>query len=155
MPRSGRSVSNGQESGERAKKSENRQSGGIMRILIVWESGEVRAELDDTPTARKIIEALPYESRASTWGDEVYFSLPVVTTLEENAHDVVDPGTVCFWVEGSSLAIPFGPTPASRGDECRLVTKVNIVGTIVGDPKELASIRDGDPVRVEAVSHEL
>jgi len=125
-----------------------------MRISIRWESGEVRADLEDTPTARKIIEALPYESRVNTWGDEVYLSLPVVTTLEENAHDVVDPGTICFWVEGSALAIPFGPTPASRGNECRLVTKVNIVGKVVGDPAELASLRDGDPLRVEAVLHE-
>jgi hypothetical protein len=122
-----------------------------MRILIIWDSGKVIAELKETPTGRKLFDALPCESTANTWGDEVYFSVPVSAELEEDARQVVDPGTVCFWVEGSSLAIPFGPTPISQGDECRLVTKVNVVGKIEGDPALLSSVRDGDRIRVERV----
>jgi len=122
-----------------------------MRIRIKWSSGELLAELDDTPTARKVYEALPCESSANTWGDEVYFGMPVQTELEEDARQVVDPGTVCFWVQGSSLALPFGPTPVSQGDECRLVTEVNILGKIEGDPKELGNVRSGEAIRVEAV----
>ncbi|MFQ5586601.1 MAG: cyclophilin-like fold protein [Thermodesulfobacteriota bacterium] len=123
-----------------------------MRISIVWGSGKVIAELEETPTGRKFIDALPCESKANTWGDEVYFSVPVSAELEEDARQVVDSGTVCFWVEGSSLAIPFGPTPISQGDECRLVTKVNVVGRIEGDPTLLGSVRDGDRIRVERVA---
>jgi hypothetical protein len=119
------------------------------QIRIVSGSVELTVELRDTPTARAILDALPCSSTARTWGDEVYFEIDAEATLEPDARDVVDPGTVCFWVEGRSLAIPFGPTPASTGDECRLVTRVNVVGRMVGDPRELRRVRDGDPVRVE------
>ncbi len=115
----------------------------MQRIKISWPGGELTAVLADTPTARQLIEALPCSSRAQTWGEEVYFSLPVAATLEADAVQVVDPGTVCFWVEGSSLALPYGPTPASRGSECRLVSKVNILGKLEGDPRLLAKVADG------------
>jgi len=118
------------------------------RIRIKWPRGEVVATLDDTPTARQIVAALPAKSRACTWGEEVYFALPVSVRKEKNAVDVVPPGIVCFWVEGSSLALPYGPTPASRGDECRLVTTVNVLGKLTGDPRALAGIRDGDAIEV-------
>ncbi|MDB5973349.1 MAG: hypothetical protein JWR07_109 [Nevskia sp.] len=115
----------------------------MQRIRISWPKGELTAVLADTPTVRKLIEALPCSSRAQTWGEEVYFSLPVDATLEADAVQVVDPGTVCFWVEGSSLALPYGPTPASRGDECRLISKVNVLGKLEGDPRQLAKVADG------------
>jgi hypothetical protein len=122
---------------------------GLTRIVIRAGSVDLTADLDDTPTARKLLAALPCAARASTWGDEVYFEVPVAAALEASAREVVEPGTVCFWVEGASLAIPFGPTPASRGTECRLVARVNVVGRLRGDPRLLAYVRDGDPVRVE------
>ena len=121
------------------------------RIRISWNNGEVFAVLEDTPTAGKLLEALPCVSRANTWGDEVYFEVPVEAELEPDARQVVDAGAVCFWVEGSSLALPYGPTPVSVGDECRLVTAVNVLGMIEGDPRTLASINSGDEVRVEEV----
>jgi len=74
--------------------------------------------------------------------------VPVSAELESDAQQVVPPGTICFWVEGRSLAIPFGPTPVSRSNECRLVTKVNLLGKLEGDPRALKSIRDGDEIRV-------
>jgi len=119
------------------------------RIKITWPSGSLTARLEDTATARKLLAALPVESSASTWGEEVYFGVPVKTLLEADARDVVDPGTVCFWVQGSSLALPFGPTPVSRGSECRLVTRVNVLGAIEGDARRLKTVRDGDAVKVE------
>jgi hypothetical protein len=69
--------------------------------------------------------------------------------LEADAQQVVDAGTVCFWVEGSSLALPFGPTPVSNGGECRLATRCNVLGMIEGDARRLTSVRDGEPIRVE------
>ena len=121
----------------------------MKRIRIRWPQGEAIASLLDTPTARKLLAALPCEASVNTWGEEVYFALPVSVALEADARQVVDPGTVCFWVEGRSLALPFGPTPVSRGSECRLVAKVNVLGRIEGDPRVLAQARDGDPIRVE------
>lgn len=121
-----------------------------MRICIAFPKGEIFAELQDTTTSNALMSALPFESSASTWGEEVYFSTPVRVELEADAREVVDPGTVCFWVQGNALALPFGPTPASRGDECRLVTRVNVLGAIEGDPRQLSQIADGDEIRVSA-----
>ena len=121
-----------------------------MRLRIRWPHGEVLATLDHTPTAQALARALPCSAPASTWGEEVYFSVPVDVALEAGAREVVEPGTVCFWVQGGSLALPFGPTPASRGEECRLVTAVNVLGRIDGDPRVLAGVRDGMWVTVEA-----
>ena len=123
----------------------------MAKIRIAWRSGEVIADLRDTPTAKKLLAALPCKASANTWGEEVYFSLPVKAQLEADAQQVVDSGTVCFWVDGAALALPFGPTPISKGNECRLVTKCNVLGKIEGDPGKLKSVRDGDAVRVEAV----
>jgi hypothetical protein len=125
-----------------------------MRIRISWSGGEVWGTLDDTPTAGKLLKVLPCSSTANTWGDEVYFSIPVSADLEPDARQVVPPGTICFWVEGQSLAIPFGPTPVSRGDECRLVTKVNLLGRLEGDPRALKTVTEGDTIRVEAATLE-
>jgi len=119
-----------------------------VRIEISWESGRLTAIMNDTPTARLVWEALPHTASASTWGEEVYFELPVRAELEDDARQVVDPGTVCFWTGGNSLALPYGPTPASQGDECRLVTEVNVIGSIEGDPRALSSVRDGIAIRV-------
>lgn len=119
------------------------------KIRVSWPKGTLIAVLRDTPTTRKLIEALPVESSANTWGEEVYFSVPVKVKLEPDARQVVEPGTVCFWVQGSSLALPYGPTPVSQGDECRLVTDVNVLGKLEGDSRKLKSVRDGDKIRVE------
>ncbi|MGA8051778.1 MAG: cyclophilin-like fold protein [Burkholderiales bacterium] len=105
--------------------------------------------LDDTPTAAALLEALPFESRAQTWGEEVYFETPVNTNLEPEARQIVEPGTACFWVEGSALALPYGRTPISTDAKPKLVTRCNLVGRIVGDARVLAQVRAGDKVRVE------
>jgi hypothetical protein len=86
----------------------------MVTIRIAWKSGEVTASLRDTPDGRALLAALPCESRASTWGDEVYFSLPVAMKLDADARQVVAAGDVCYWVQGNALALPFGPTPISR-----------------------------------------
>lgn len=124
----------------------------MARIRIVWRSGEVTADLRETPTTRALLAALPCKSAANTWGEEVYFGLPVQAKLESDARQVVDAGTVCFWVEGGALALPFGPTPVSTGDECRLATKCNVLGSIEGDARRLKSVREGETIRVEPIS---
>jgi uncharacterized protein len=123
-----------------------------MRVRISWADDELTAELADTPTTAALKKVLPVEGSANTWGEEVYFSIPVSVDLEPDARQVVDPGTVCFWVDGGALALPFGPTPISSGDECRLASACNILGVIDGDPQRLKSIEGGDKVRVEQAS---
>lgn len=121
-----------------------------MEIRIVWPAGQLTAHLDDTPTSRALIDALPIESRANTWGEEVYFDTKLSPALEDNAQQVVAPGTVAFWTDGDALALPYGPTPISRGDECRLASPCNVLGSVDGDPRRLATVQNGDPIRVEA-----
>lgn len=108
-------------------------------------------ELRDTPTAKALLAALPTQASASTWGEEVYFELPVTAALEPDAQQVVDPGTVCFWVQGGALALPYGRTPASKGTESRLVTRCNVVGKIVGEARQLQDIKEGTALRIEIV----
>ena len=120
-----------------------------MQIFIRWPQGELVANLEDTPTSQALIHTLPLESSANSWGDEIYFSVQLSANLEQNAQQVVDPGTVCFWTEGNALAIPFGPTPISEGNECRLVTACNVLGKVEGDPKTLSSVISGAAISVE------
>ena len=118
------------------------------RILIQWPSGKIIASLELTTTTEALLAVLPIESVAQTWGEEVYFSVPIMASLEADAMQVVEPGTVGFWTEGSCLAIPYGPTPIAVAGECRLAAPVNLLGCVDGDPRSLASIQPGDPVQV-------
>lgn len=120
----------------------------LARIRIEWKGGAVSATLDDTPTARALIAALPVTSSASIWGEEVYFEVPVKASLEANARQVVEPGTVCFWTEGNALALPFGRTPISDDARPKLASRCNVLGSIEGDPRALASVRAGDAITV-------
>lgn len=112
-------------------------------------SVEVTAELLDTPTADAVWQALPFFSSANTWGDEIYFAAPVGAAREADAKDVVEAGEIAYWVEGASIAIGFGPTPISRGDEIRLAAPTNIWARAIDDVRALKAVRDDDAVVVE------
>ncbi|MER7171009.1 cyclophilin-like fold protein [Streptomyces mesophilus] len=123
-----------------------------MQIRISWPADHLTATLEDTPTSRALAKALPITASAHTWGEEVYFDTGVSVEREAGAEQVVDPGTVAFWTDGDALALPYGPTPISRGEECRLASPCNLLGALDGDPRRLATVREGDPIRVELVT---
>ena len=103
----------------------------------------------NTPTAAAILEALPISSTARTWGEEVYFPVPVSVEKEDNARDVVKAGEIAFWVEGSCIAIGFGPTPISASGEIRLAAETNIWAKSKTDVRCLKAVQSGDPIRLK------
>lgn len=121
------------------------------RVRIVAGPITAEAVLYGTPTAEGVFKALPIEGRANRWGDEIYFSTPLDMPLEPEAREVVEPGELGFWPPGKALCIFFGPTPASRGDEVRAASPVNVFGRLLGDPKAFKRVKDGEKVRVEKV----
>ena len=120
-----------------------------MKLVIKSGSLSLAVDLKDTPTSRALFDAAPFEARAQTWGEEVYFSTPVQAALEKDARQVVEPGTVCFWTEGDAIALPYGRTPISSDERPKLASRCNILGRIVGDPKRLQAVKGGETVRVE------
>jgi uncharacterized protein len=118
------------------------------RIRITAGSIAADGVLDDSTTAGLIWDALPLAVAGETWGDEIYFSIPV-KAKPERPRETVDMGDLGYWPPGSAFCIFFGPTPASRGKEIRPASPVNVFGKVVGDPTVFKKVRSGTPVRVE------
>ncbi len=120
-----------------------------VKIRILIGDLKVEAELNDSKTAQLIWEALPIEAKANLWGEEIYFSIPVKTGLEKGAKEVVSAGDLGYWPTGHAFCIFFGPTAASRGDEIRAASAVNVIGKVLSDPKVFRKAKDGEKIVLE------
>ncbi len=117
---------------------------------ITVRAGEVTIDghLNDSPTADLLWEALTVKAVANTWGDEIYFSIPVTVEEDDSAQETVDLGAIAYWPPGNALCLFFGPTPMSRGDEIRPASAVNMLGMLEGDPTVLKSVQPGTIIEV-------
>jgi len=123
----------------------------VARIRFDFGTLLLEAELLDTPTAKAIAAKLPIASSALTWGEEVYFEVPVTVAREKDARAVVTPGEIAYWPDGPAIAIGFGRTPISKGDETRLASPCNVFAKALDDVKALGAVRAGTKVKVTKV----
>ena len=117
-------------------------------IIISVEDVSMKAEIYDTPTGKAILGALPIESTANVWGDELYFDIPVIMDSEPDAGEIVAVGDLGYWPVGSAFCIFFGPTPVSQGDAPRAYSPVNVVGKIIGDAKMFRQVAAGAVISI-------
>ena len=122
----------------------------MRKIKITAGDIIATATINDNATADAIWEALPIEANGNTWGDEIYFGIPVKIEAADDARDVVDMGALAYWPTGSAFCIFFGLTPASRDQEIRAASAVNIFGSIEGDATIFKNVPNGTLIRIEA-----
>lgn len=122
------------------------------KIRIKTPSVELTGELNDSPTALEITGKLPIEAEVQTWGDEIYFPIPVTMPLEPDAKSVVSVGDIGYWPRGRAFCLFFGPTPISKAGEIIPASAVNIVGRIEGDARLLKNARDGEKIKIERIT---
>ena len=121
-----------------------------MKKLILRINGKsLNLFLKETETAEKIYNAVPINSSINTWGEEIYFNTNLLINRENEAKAVVDFGEIAFWIEGSAIAIGYGKTPISSGDEIRLASPCNIWANADFDKSFFGDINDGDKVSLD------
>ncbi|GAB6182349.1 cyclophilin-like fold protein [Thermodesulfovibrio hydrogeniphilus] len=121
----------------------------MHRIKIIIDGKEIKAELDNTECAEKIYNALPIESEINEWGDEFYFSIGIKMPLDSTATTRVKVGDIGYWPPGEALAIFFGKTPISKGDDPVPASEVNLVGRLIDDPALLKKLKGARRIRIE------
>jgi hypothetical protein len=120
----------------------------VNKIKITAGDVTAFAELNDSPTAQAIWDALSIDARANTWGDEIYFGIAVKRGQEPDAREVVQMGKLGYWPPGHAFCIFFGRTPASKGDEIRAASAVNIIGKVEGNARVFKKVKDGTAITV-------
>ena len=122
----------------------------MHNINLKFSSYTINIKLRSTKTAIAIKNILPFKSTVKKWGEEIYFEIPIEESLdlENDAKDIINVGEIAYWIEGKCIAIGYGKTPISKGNEIKLATRTNIWGDALLNIKELSKIKDGDEVVV-------
>jgi len=124
----------------------------MNKIKIKFDQQTFTAELNESPTAAAIWEQLPIESRVNTWGEEIYFEVPVDMPQEADAREILSVGELGYWPVGKAFCIFFGPTPVSTDERPRAYSPVNILGRVLGDTQALKSIHNQSRVHLERMT---
>lgn len=128
----------------------SRKASEMRKIVIRAGEMSAEAELNESSTAVAIWEALPLEGAANTWGEEIYFRIPISHDLAPDANEVVQLGELAYWAQGQAFCIFFGATPISGPGEIRAASAVNVVGRLLDDPRKFLSVHAGTSVLMEA-----
>lgn len=123
----------------------------MSKISITIGRLQMEAELFHSPTARKIEKVLPLDSSFNTWGDEIYFTIPVEADLDETAEEEVEIGDLGYWPTGKAFCIFFGPTPMSTEEKIVPASAVNIIGRITGEAKLFKEVMNENRIKIEAI----
>lgn len=123
----------------------------MKKITIKFNDLSYFADLYDSPTSNAIWDQLPIESQVNTWGEEIYFEIPVDMPQDSGAKEILSVGDLGYWPIGKAFCIFFGPTPVSTDERPRAYSPVNLLGRIIGDCDGLKSIQNQETVRVERV----
>lgn len=126
----------------------------MLKIKIITTEVEMEAELNQSNTAKAIWEKLPIEGKVNTWGDEIYFEIPVKKDLEDGV-EVVKEGDLAYWPEGQCFCIFFGKTPVSTETEIKPASAVTLVGKLLGDPKEWQRVKGGQKITIKKVMMDM
>ena len=128
-----------------------RRENWMRKIRITADDVSATAILNDSSTADAIWGALPLAAQANTWGNEIYFGIPVHLNEDDGASDVVELGDLGYWPAGHAFCIFFGRTPASKGYEIRAASAVNVFGRVEGDATVFAGVPGGTSIRIEKI----
>ncbi|MGD2127134.1 MAG: cyclophilin-like fold protein [Desulfobacteraceae bacterium] len=121
-----------------------------MMIKITIGTLSVEGELNETPTAQKVAKALPIKATFNTWGEEIYFAIPVEADLDESAREEVEMGDLGYWPTGKAFCIFFGQTPMSEPGKIVPASAVNIIGRVKGDATRFKAVMYEREVILEA-----
>jgi hypothetical protein len=120
-----------------------------QKIKMTIGGIQVIVQLKPNRTAQAVVDALPVEAPVNQWGEEFYCHLPGVKDFREVATTQVKVGDVAFWGMGGMLAVFFGRTPMSLGDDPVPADRVNVIGKVIGDPKVLLKATGASMMKVE------
>ena len=123
----------------------------MRKVILKCKEIKLVLDLRETLTADIIYNALPLKSKVQRWGDEIYFETGLSIELESDAKSIVHIGEIAFWNSGSAIAIGYGKTPISKGDEIRLISPCNIWADCKFKKSDIENIKENETIILEKI----
>lgn len=120
-----------------------------MKIKIIIGDLSMEGDLNDSSTAQMVAKALPIKAGFNTWGEEIYFTIPVDAELDDTAREEVEMGDLGYWPSGNAFCIFFGQTPMSEPGKIIPASAVNIIGKVIGDATRFKEVMQENEVILE------